>query len=116
MSHRIGRANSLGGLFVFMMRWSSGIMPLVAASSCRTLLNLHRLYMVFKTWLEISRKCVDDFFMLKFSRSIRSSIAFAECRLSKVVDNMERFLMNFSIVIWCNGVIRFRFFKTPRNG
>jgi hypothetical protein len=81
------------------MRCSSGIIPFVAASSCRTLLSLHKLYMVFKTWLEISRKCVCDFFMLALRRSIRSSMAFAECRLSNVVDNMDKFLMNLSIVI-----------------
>lgn len=52
--------------------------------------------------------------MLEPSRSMRSSMAFAEWRLSSVVDNIDRFLMNFSIVIWWAGVIRRRSFKTPK--
>ena len=51
--------------------------------------------------------------MLELSRSIRSSMAFAECRLSRVVDNMDKFLINFNIVIWWFGVIRRRSFRTP---
>lgn len=37
--------------------------------------------------------------MLEFRRSIKSSIAFAECKLSRVVDNIDKFLMNLSMVI-----------------
>ena len=52
--------------------------------------------------------------MLVFSNSISTSIALEFCRVSSVVDSMERFLMNFSIVTWCTGDMRFNSLSTPR--
>ena len=76
------------------------MMPLAAASSCRTLLSRQRLYMVLRTWLDISRKWAGAFFILALSRAIKSSMACAAWSDSRVVESMERFLMNFSMVIW----------------
>lgn len=51
--------------------------------------------------------------MVDRSRSVSTSIAFEFWSESSVVDSMDRFLMNFNMVIWWQGVMRFSSFKTP---
>lgn len=72
-------------------------MPLSAASSCLDLFKRHKLYIVFRTWFDISLKWGS--LELLRSRSVKTSIAFEFCSESSVVESMERFLMNFSKVI-----------------
>lgn len=67
--------------------------------------------MVFNIWFEISVKCGS--FMLVRRRSVSAPIAFELCNASKVVESIERFLMNLSIVIWWFGDIRFSSLSTP---
>lgn len=38
--------------------------------------------------------------MVDRNKSVNTSIAFEFCNESRVVESMDRFLMNFSIVIW----------------
>ena len=49
-------------------------MPFNAASSCRDLFNRHMLYMVFKIWLETSRKW--GRLIVDLNKSVSTSIAF----------------------------------------
>lgn len=51
--------------------------------------------------------------MVDRNKSVNTSIAFEFCNESRVVDSMDRFLMNLSIVIWWAGVMRFNSFRTP---
>ena len=67
--------------------------------------------MVFNIWFEISVKCFS--FMLVRRRSVNAPIALELCNASKVVESIERFLMNLSIVIWWLGDIRFSSLSTP---
>ena len=67
--------------------------------------------MVFSIWFEISVKCFS--FVLDRSKSVRTPIALEFCNESKVVESMERFLMNLSIVTWWLGDIRFNSLRTP---
>lgn len=50
--------------------------------------------------------------MVDRNKSVNTSIAFEFCNESRVVESMDRFLMNFSIVIWWAGVMRFSSFRT----
>lgn len=54
--------------------------------------------------------------MLVRNSSVRTSIALELSSVSSVVESMERFFMNFSMVTWCGGDMRFSSFKTPRDG
>jgi hypothetical protein len=56
MSHNMGRANSFIGELDFNALCRRGMMPFVAASSCRVLLNRHKLKTVWKTCEQISWK------------------------------------------------------------
>ena len=47
-------------------------------------------------WLEISAKCVS--LVLVRSKSVRTLIAFEFCNESKVVESIDKFLTNLSMV------------------
>ena len=67
--------------------------------------------MVFSIWFEISVKCFS--FVPDRSKSVKTPIALEFCNESKVVESIDRFLMNLSIVTWWFGDILFNSLRTP---
>lgn len=67
--------------------------------------------LLLRIWLEISR--LFGWLLLDLSSSIKISIALEFWSASCVELNMDRFLMNLSIVIWFPGDILRRSLRTP---